>query len=257
MSDGSKIHIFHREIWDGIRHSSKYAKSLMDHSDILRKNCEYQSAISLACLSFEESSKCAQLCKFHFEKKDITKDYWDNNLHSHKGKTKYFTEQLLSQQSLTRDEYEQTIKGLKNTAITYDQQTSSHYANLFKKLDIYARNFHKLKLLCFYSNWDETNKKWISFEDIPDKEHLADFVIDHSKMFRYLSMFNVERLVVSDFTLVPDIKYCSKCNKICMDTDKCSNCNIVQLDSDSEDKDQEQCNKAMNDFIKNFAPKIK
>ena len=53
VSDDSKIHISHKNIWNSVRYSAKYAKSLMNHSDILCDKFEYQSAISLTCLSHE------------------------------------------------------------------------------------------------------------------------------------------------------------------------------------------------------------
>ena len=99
------------------------------------------------------------LCNFHFEKKDITKDYWVKHFLNHHKKAGYFTNLLLEQRDLSRDKYGQATEGVKDTAITYNEQVSSQYEDIFKQLNVYTDNFNKLKLLCFYSNWDKTNER--------------------------------------------------------------------------------------------------
>ena len=251
MSDNSEIYIHHRDVWKGIKHSVKYSKSLINNSELLRRKFQYQAAIPLACLSLEESSKCAHLCKFHDEKIDITKNYWRNNFLNHNKKLEYYIKELLCQQLLSvRIEYEQINKRKGNTILTNHKLRMSNLSNILKEVRRYVVHLNNLKLLCFYPSWNETNKKWISFEDIPDKMHLTDFVIGLSKMFRNWSMSNIEQLLEKDLTLEPDMKQCNKCYKICMNTDKCSSCNDMQLNLDSDHEYRKICRKAMDNYIK-------
>ena len=240
MSDNSKIYIKNKDIWSGIRCSLKYGQTLMEHSDLLYRNAKYQSSIPLAHLSFEEASKCAQLCKLFDSKKNITEKYWKKMLINHDKKSKYFLEAILSLQSLSHKD---------NVVTNSNQIRTVSYRKYFEKFQKYVDNFNKLKFLCFYSDWDPIKKEWVGFENIIDKKHLAYFVITSCKIFLYLSMYDVDNLLWLNPTIKPDITQCSRCNKICMNNTKCGKCHIVQFSKEINNEYMDKGEVAITEFL--------
>lgn len=158
---------------------------------------EFQLSIPFAILSFEESSKMDHFLNFVENKKNISRNEWEE-LRQHKFKltqSEKEVKKILESQSdldILLQNLFMKDRGLKNIASTKEE------AIFVKKNEIeYKSKFSKIKEICFYANWNTQKNDWDNFQKIPfvEKESLSFFIfteVEHKLLLAKLSLEYLE-----------------------------------------------------------------
>jgi AbiV family abortive infection protein len=193
--------IKNEKIKDGAILAKEHSEYFLKQSEKLHNDKEFQAAIPLAILSFEEASKVDHLIDFINGKKDIEKDDW-KELRDHKFKLtkneKDVKEGLENQSDLDFGAQSLIMQSIGLNAIS-----SRDVAIEVKKKEIEVNaRFSKIKEMCFYANWNSNKNNWDNFKNIPLKEQeaLSYFLIWSSKRKLLLAKLKIEYHLDNPFT---------------------------------------------------------
>ena len=149
----------------------KMLKDLHDMGD-------YELALPLAVLVFEESSKISDFYHIRKDKRDITIGEL-KNLHKHNfkltGREKREKERITNESDLDLYVQGSILESLGLKSVTNNKDEAITVKE--KSIEIQAR-LSKIKEICFYTNWNHRKKDWDDFDKIPisDKKSLSLFI---------------------------------------------------------------------------------
>lgn len=161
------------KILDGINLALRYSLSLLNSSGNLYNQKKYQQSIPLAILSYEEAAKANWLLIHLQEEKGITREDW-KSLRDHKFKLVQLENYNLKKINNMSDAEMKIYLNFQNETIADIAEKSKEHAikkreELLEILD----KFEKVKEICFYSNWDLSEKKWKSFHMLHEEDQYA------------------------------------------------------------------------------------
>lgn len=166
------------KIIDGINLALQYSDSLYETSSELFNKKNFLQSTPLAILSYEEAAKANWLLIKLEEKSGVTKEDW-KSLRDHKFKlTKLEKNNFEKINKMSDAEMKIYLEFQQDTFEKISEKSKEHAINKRKDLLDVLDKFEKVKEICFYSNWDLSEKKWKSFHIFPkDDQHAMNYLI--------------------------------------------------------------------------------
>jgi len=161
------------KIFNGINLALQHSVSLLNASGELFNNKKYPSSIPLAILSYEESAKASWLLKNLKEKRGITKEDWKSLVHHDFKLIQLEKDNLEMINSMSDAEMKIYLDFQRENVESIAEKSKEDAISKRKDLLDILNKFEKIKENCFYSNWDQNEKKWKSFHMFPEEEQYA------------------------------------------------------------------------------------
>ncbi|AJM92702.1 AbiV family abortive infection protein [Nitrosopumilus piranensis] len=168
------------KIIKGMNFAIGHANSLLITSEELFNQKKHAESTALAILSYEESAKANWLLRKLQEDNGVTKKDWKSLLDHdfklsqlEKENMKMIDEMSDAEMKIYLDFQQETVQKIAEKS---KEEAISKRKDLLEIL----KKFNKIKKLCFYSDWDDTEKKWKSFRVFPkDDQYAMNYTIIH------------------------------------------------------------------------------
>lgn len=192
MKESGDVYIEYKYLKDGIIKAQQRAEFFYNKAQSLESS-EYNLIIPLLILSFEESSKSIHLKKdYHSGKRrGLTKIEWQRfskHLFKLTDTEKQYKEKLENSTNSEFNRQKLLVELMNLPGVTQNKQQSIQVKQ--SEIELQSR-FSKIKESCFYVDWNNQKKKWVSLFDIPEK--------DLEKIVKFLFLYCKMKLLVAKF----------------------------------------------------------